>query len=231
MNIKALDVTKSDTINQCVSEILEEEGQIDILINNAGAGFIRTTEHASEEEMMWQFDVNLMGTIHCTKSVLPSMRQNNGGHVINITSVGGLIGQPFNELYCAAKFGVEGYTESMASYIQPAFNINFTAIEPGGIRSEFATNVLEQFQAGGGMKDDAYKSLLEAYIASAQGRADSGIYQTSEDVAGVILSCIEMKEPPIRMRTSEWGEEFTKYKTKADPTGKLAQSAVAFNLK
>ena len=231
IHIKELDVTKQETIDQCVNEILEEQGHIDILINNAGAGFIRTTEHATEEEMMWQFDVNLMGTIRCTKAVLPTMRENKAGHVINVTSVGGLVGQPFNELYCAAKFGVEGYTESMASYIQPNFNINFTAIEPGGIRSEFATNALEQFQSNGGMVDDPYKPILENYIKAAQGRAGSGIYQSSEEVAQVVLNCIEMQEPPIRMRTSEWGETFTKYKTEADPTGKLSQKAVSFSLK
>lgn len=229
--IKELDVTKQDTINNCVNDIVDAEGHIDILINNAGAGFIKTTEHASEEEMLWQFNVNLMGTIRCTKAVLPIMREHKHGHVINITSVGGLVGQPFNELYCAAKFGVEGYTESMASYIQPNFNIHFTAIEPGGIRSEFANNVLDQFQTNGGMKDDPYKPILESYIASAQQRAESGVYQTSEEVADVILACVEMEQPPIRMRTSQWGEAFTKYKTSADPTGLLSRDAVSFSLK
>ena len=70
-----------------------------------------------------------MAVIRMTKAVLPIMRSQREGRVINISSVGGLVGQPFNEIYCAAKFGVEGYTESLASYIQPEFNIKFTIIE------------------------------------------------------------------------------------------------------
>ncbi|UII56589.1 SDR family oxidoreductase [Cytobacillus spongiae] len=225
--IKELDVTISESVNKCVQEILDVEGKIDILVNNAGAGFIRTTEQASEEEIMWQFDLNLMGVIRTTKAVLPSMREQRSGHIINITSVGGLVGQPFNEFYCAAKFAVEGYTESLASYVQPHFNIKFTAIEPGGIQSEFANNALSQFQTGGGMIDDEYKPLLEKYIGGAQNRSADGIYQTSEEVANVILTSIEMEEPPVRMRTSEWSERFTQLKTQADPTGKLQQEAVA----
>ena len=77
-----------------------------------------------------------------TKAVLPIMRSQREGRVINISSVGGLVGQPFNEIYCAAKFGVEGYTESLASYIQPEFNIKFTIIEPSGIQSEFMPNIM-----------------------------------------------------------------------------------------
>ncbi|MEJ7528191.1 SDR family NAD(P)-dependent oxidoreductase, partial [Staphylococcus lugdunensis] len=85
--------------------------------NNAGAGFVKTTELATDEEIMWQVNLNLMGVIRMTKAVLPTMRSQRDGRIINISSVGGLVGQPFNEIYCATKFGVEGYTESMASYV------------------------------------------------------------------------------------------------------------------
>ncbi|POC77784.1 short-chain dehydrogenase/reductase, partial [Vibrio vulnificus] len=92
---------------------------------------------------------NLMGVIRMTKAVLPYMRNQREGRIINISSVGGLVGQPFNEIYCATKFGVEGYTEAMASYVQPEFNIKFTLIEPGGIQSEFTNNVMAQLQSTG----------------------------------------------------------------------------------
>ncbi|MCU6708877.1 SDR family oxidoreductase [Paenibacillus sp. J5C_2022] len=226
VTVKQLDVTSSESVNRCVQEILDEQGHIDILVNNAGVGFIRTTEQATEEEIQWQLDVNLMGVMRCTKAVLPSMRQRRSGRVINITSVGGLVGQPFNEFYCAAKFGVEGYTESLASYVQPHFQIKFTAIEPGGIVSEFTNNVLQQFQGSGGMKDDEYAPLLNQYIQGTQSRASEGIYQTSEEVARVILSCMEMDEPPVRMRTSPWAEQFTRLKTESDPSGKKLQQQI-----
>lgn len=225
--VKQLDVTSSTSINNCLDDIMKNEDNIDVLINNAGAGFIRTTEQATEEEIMWQLNVNLMGVIRTTKAVLPIMRKNKSGHIVNISSVGGLVGQPFNEIYCAAKFGVEGYTESLASYVQPHFNIKFTSIEPGGIHSEFANSALTQFESNGGLVDDEYKPLLEAYIGGAQSRQGDYIFQTSKEVAEIITDCVEMQDPPIRMRTSQWAEEFTKLKTQADPTGKLLQAEVA----
>ena len=224
--IKQLDVQNTESINACVQDIIKTEGRIDALINNAGAGFVRTTEQATLEEIQWVLDVNLMGVIRCTKAVLPFMREANNGRIINVSSVGGLVGQPFNEIYCAAKFAVEGYTESLASYVQPAFNIQFTSIEPGGISSEFATNALTQFQQNGGMKDDAYKPLLEAYIASANNRSNDGVYQTPDEVANIIINCLNNPNPPIRMRTSDWAEDFTQLKTQADPTGKKQQQIV-----
>lgn len=126
LEVKQLDVTNLDHINQVVTDIINTEGRIDILINNAGAGFVKTTELASDDEIMWQLNLNLMGVIRMTKAVLPYMRNQRDGRIINISSVGGLVGQPFNEIYCATKFGVEGYTEAMASYVQPEFNIKFT---------------------------------------------------------------------------------------------------------
>ncbi len=230
VELMQLDVQDMASIQRCVDDIIAAEGALDVLVNNAGAGFIRTTEQATEEEIQWVIDVNLTGVIRCTKAVLPHMRKARSGRVVNISSVGGLVGQPFNEMYCAAKFAVEGYTESLATYVQPNFNIHFTSIQPGGIATEFANNVLQQFAGTGGMKDDEYKPILEKYIGGARQRAASGeaaeSYQTSEEVALVVADCINMDNPPIRMRTSDWSEEFAKLKTQADPDGKLQQEDV-----
>jgi len=228
--LKQLDVQDSASIQHCVSDIIAADGKLDVLVNNAGAGFIRSTEQASEEEIQWVIDVNLTGVIRCTKAVLPHMREARSGRIVNISSVGGLVGQPFNEIYCAAKFAVEGYTESLATYLQPNFNIHFTSIQPGGIATDFAKNVLQQFESSGGFKDDEYKPILQTYLGGAQKRATSGesvsSYQSSEEVALVIADCIAMGEPPIHMRTSEWAEDFTKFKTQSDPDGSLQQADV-----
>ncbi len=223
---KHLDVTNVDNINRVVNDIVETEGRIDILVNNAGAGFVKTTELATDEEIMWQVNLNLMGVIRMTKAVLPTMRSQRDGRIINISFVDGLVGQPFNEIYCATKFGVEGYTESMASYVQPKFNIKFTVIEPGGIQSEFTNNVMSQLQSTGGLKDDEYKPILDKYLGGLKENYGTGSSQTSEEVAEVILKTLEMNEPPIHTRTSEWSETFTQLKTKADPDGKEQQQRV-----
>ena len=223
--IAQLDVEKTESVAQCVADMRSREGQIDVLVNNAGAGFIRTTEQASEDEIRWVMDINFMGVVRCTKAVLPHMREAKAGHIVNISSVGGLVGQPFNEIYCAAKFAVEGYTEAMASYIETGFGIKFSIVEPGGIKTEFVNNVMAQVQSTGGILQDSYLPLLQRYMGRIQARAE-GVFQTSDEVAEVVARCIESSDPPLRLRTSPWSEEFCKLKTSADPTGKLLQAAV-----
>lgn len=226
LNILRLDVQETDSITTVVNTIMDREGQIDVLINNAGAGFVRSTEQATEDEINWVMDVNFMGVVRCTKAVIPHMRQQKSGHVITISSVGGLVGQPFNEIYCAAKFAVEGYMEGLSSYVGPSFGLHFSTIEPGGIVSEFANNVMKKVQDTGGMLNDEYLPILHKYLSTVQGRSDSGIYQTPDEVAELVIDCMQSDQPPIRLRTSEWGENLCALKTSSDPDGRKMQKHV-----
>lgn len=223
IHILALDVTDQATIDQAVAQIIEQDGKLDILINNAGAGFAKTTEQATQAEIDWVTDVNYTGVIRTIKAVLPHMRTAKSGHIINLSSVGGLVGQPFNELYCGAKFAVEGYTEALASYVTKAFNIHFTLVEPGGIATEFMNNaVAKTVSAEGEFATGDYAPIMQKYLAGTQQRGSEGIgmtYQTGQEVADVIHQVIEADVPPLRIRTSEWAEDFTKLKTQADPDG------------
>ena len=233
LDVRALDVTDTDSVAACTAGAIADHGRLDVLVNNAGAGFVRTTEQATEADIRANLDVNLMGVIRCTKAVIGHMRERRSGHVINVTSVGGLVGQPFNEIYCAAKFAVEGYTEALASYVQPHFGVRFTAVEPGGISSAFAASALAHFQASGGMIDDEYRPLLERYIGGAEARRTSAersgtpIFQTPEEVAAVVLACLAADEPPVRVRTSDWAETLCETKTGLDPDGRKLQAKVA----
>jgi NAD(P)-dependent dehydrogenase (short-subunit alcohol dehydrogenase family) len=228
IHVKQLDVCDTESVERCVAEVIEADGGIDVLVNNAGAGFVRTTEQASEEEISWVTDVNYMGVVRCTKAVLPAMRSAESGHIINISSVGGLVGMPFNEFYCAAKFAVEGYTESLANYITPAFGIKFTVVEPGGIHSEFINSVLGKMQSTGGLREDVYLPLLQKYFASSNSRqsGESETYQTADEAAVVACQCLEDSDPPLRVRTSDWAEKICQLKTEADPSGKKLQQQV-----
>ena len=211
VKVQQLDVQNAQSVERCF------------------AGFIRTTEQVTEDETEWVMGVNFTGVVRCTKAVLPHMRERRTGHIINITSVGGRVGQPFNELYCAAKFAVEGYTESLASYVQPAFNIKFSMIEPGGIATEFVSNVMGKVQTTGGIPDDAYKPVLDIYMGGIRAPAamrETRAYQTPQEVAAVVLDCVNRKNPPLRMRTSAWAEKFTEFKTAADPDGGKQQAMV-----
>jgi NAD(P)-dependent dehydrogenase (short-subunit alcohol dehydrogenase family) len=230
VKILALDVQNTESVESAVAQVIAAEGKVDILVNNAGAGYVRTTEQSTEGDVSWVMDVNFHGVLRCTKAVLPHMRKARLGHVINISSVGGLVGQPFNEVYCAAKFAVEGYTESLASYVQPSFNVKFSLVEPGGIQSEFANSALAHFQQTGGMLEDEYQPILAKYIGGATARAqsdeNSGTFQTSEEVAEIVLAVANNANPPLRIRTSDWAENFTAIKTQADPDGTVSCKAV-----
>ncbi|MBU2974118.1 SDR family oxidoreductase [Zobellia sp. B3R18] len=222
IEILELDVTKVDSIKKAVETIIEKDGQIDVLVNNAGAGFAKTTEQASEEEIRWVTDVNYHGVVFCTQAVLPYMRKQRSGQIISITSVGGLVGQPFNELYCGAKFGVEGYMEGLASYLGDAFNIKFSCVEPGGISTEFMTSAVEKTAVDGQLATEEYLPIFQQYLKKNQERASEGaaqIYQTGQEVAAVIMNIAENEHPPMRIRTSKWAEELCELKTKADPDG------------
>lgn len=222
IEILSLDVTKAQTIADAVDVIIKKDGKIDILINNAGAGFGKTTEQTSEEEMNWVTDVNYLGVVRCIKAVLPIMRKQRSGHIINITSVGGLVGQPFNEFYCAAKFAVEGYTESLASYVSAAFNIKFSMVEPGGISTEFMSSAVDKTSVNGQLSSGEYLPVFEKYMAGNVERASKSelqVYQSALEVAQVILEVINNEHPPLRIRTSQWAEDFCQLKTANDPDG------------
>ena len=227
LNVLQLDVQDTGSVNAAVDTVIAEQGRIDVLINNAGMGYVRSLEQAEESDIQKILDINYTGVTRCIKAVMPHMRKARAGHVINISSVGGLVGQPFNEIYCGAKFAVEGLTEAMASYITPAFGIHFTAVEPGGIASEFANTVLEQVEQTGGMLEDEYLPILQEYIAGSQNRQETGIYQTADEVAAIVMKVMGSEHPPVRTRTSEWSEDFSKLKTGLDPDGLKQQSLVA----
>ncbi|WP_010522480.1 SDR family oxidoreductase [Aquimarina agarivorans] len=235
IEILELDVTKYDTIEHAVNMIVEKDGKIDVLLNNAGAGFAKTLEQTSLDQIDWITDVNYKGVVITTKAVLPIMRKMNSGHIINITSIGGLVGQPFNELYCGAKFAVEGFTEALATYVAKPFNINFSLIEPGGIATEFMNNAITKtVDEKGEMVTGEYAPIFTKYLEGAKSRAGSGTaspYQTPEEIAAIILDTINAKNPPLRVRTSEWAENMTALKVKADPDGtKLVNQVIDYFL-
>lgn len=142
--ISELDVTKPVTINKAVTEAIERFGKIDVLVNNAGYGTAGILEAASETQIRAQMEVNFFGLINVTKAVLPFMRKEKSGTVVNISSIGGRITFPYFSLYHATKFAVEGLTESMQFELNP-LGIQLKLVEPGSFKTDFATRSLEVF--------------------------------------------------------------------------------------
>ena len=158
--ITRLDVTDKQSIQNDVAAGIETFGNIDVLVNNAGYGAFGALEAATEEEIKKQFDVNLFGLIAVTQAVLPGMRKQRSGVVINVSSVGGKITFPFSSLYHATKFAVEGLTESI-QYELNQFGIRLKIVEPGGYKTEFAGRSMSVFNAGG---PDDYKPSFEHFM-------------------------------------------------------------------
>jgi NAD(P)-dependent dehydrogenase (short-subunit alcohol dehydrogenase family) len=158
--ISKLDVTDKLSIQNAVAAGIEKFGKIDVLVNNAGYGALGAFEAATEEQVKQQFHVNLFGLIAVTKAVLPGMRQQKSGVIINISSVGGKVTFPFSSLYHATKFAVEGLTESMQYELNP-FGIRLKIVEPGGYKTEFSGRSMTLFSTDG---LDDYQSAFNKFM-------------------------------------------------------------------
>lgn len=135
-----LDVTDEGSIKNAISTVLKKEGQIDVLVNNAGFGSGGFLEDFSIEEIRDQFETNFFGLISVTKEVLPIMRKQKQGYIVNISSIGGKIAFPVLSIYNASKFAVEAVTESLRGELAP-FGIKVTAIEPSSTKTNFHSSV------------------------------------------------------------------------------------------
>ena len=133
------DVTDKVSVDEAVQTILENEGRLDILINNAGIGISGPVEFSSTEDIKLQMDTNFMGTVNVVKSVLPVMRKQRAGTIINISSIGGIMGLPYQGFYSASKFAIEGLSEALRMELKP-FNIKVVVIRPGDFFTGFTSN-------------------------------------------------------------------------------------------
>src|SRR5436190_4618874 len=140
VDVRALDVTDFEQARACVDGVLADHGSVDVLVNNAGRGAVATLEQLSDAQLQEQLEVNYLGVARLTRLVLPSMRAAGSGRVVTVTSVGGAVGQPFADAYCAAKFAVEGLMQSLAP-VAAKLGVTVSIVEPGAVGSEFVENV------------------------------------------------------------------------------------------
>jgi short-subunit dehydrogenase len=140
-----LDVTSDESVTAAVAQVLDQAGRIDLLVNNAGVGLIAGAEESSLEQAKSLFEVNLFGLIRVTKAVLPIMRRQGAGRIINISSVMGLIPAPFMALYGASKHAVEGYSESLDHEVRGS-GVRVVLVEPAYTRTSFEGNVYQADQ-------------------------------------------------------------------------------------
>ena len=149
-----LDIRDREKVDKAVADIIEKEGRIDVLVNNAGMGIGGPLEFASEDEIHEQMDTNFLGLVHCVDAVLPHMRKQGSGKIIALSSIGGLMGLPFQGFYSASKFAIEGYCEALRLETQ-SFGIQVVVLRPG----DFATGFT------GSRKKATDEAALQAYPA------------------------------------------------------------------
>src|ERR1017187_9625 len=138
--VLALDVTNADQIKRAVSEAERTFGRIDVLVNNAGYGYLAAVEEGEEKDIRAIFDANFFGVVAMIQAVLPGMRARRHGYIINIASVGGVIGHAGSGYYAATKFAVEGLSEALAQEVEP-LGIHVLIVEPGPFRTNFGRSV------------------------------------------------------------------------------------------
>jgi NAD(P)-dependent dehydrogenase (short-subunit alcohol dehydrogenase family) len=215
--VLALDVQSDASVAAAVSSVLERHGQIDVLVNNAGAGHFGAFEQTSLVEAQKMMDVNFFGVWRVTQAVLPHMRTAGTGRIISVSSIGGLVGQPFNDAYCAAKFALEGLMESLAP-VAARFGVFVSMIEPGAVTTEFVANVGGR-QNIAATESDPYHPMIAAYMDKVQKRYASGnTGQTSDQIAPVILEAATSERPQLRYSTSDYVRGLVEEKY-LDPTG------------
>jgi NAD(P)-dependent dehydrogenase (short-subunit alcohol dehydrogenase family) len=138
-----LDVTKEDQVQAAAKAADERFGRIDVLVNNAGYGYMSAVEEGVEAEIRAQFDANVFGLFAMTRAVLPIMRRQHSGHILNVTSIGGLTGYPGSGYYAATKHAVEGWSDSLLAEVRP-LGIKVTCVEPGPFRTDWAGRSMTQ---------------------------------------------------------------------------------------
>jgi NAD(P)-dependent dehydrogenase (short-subunit alcohol dehydrogenase family) len=140
LEVLSMDVDNDDSVRNAIHKIIDEKKKIDILVNNAGYGLFGALEDISIEEIKNQFETNLFGAIRTIKEVLPTMREQKNGIIINVSSIAGVVGIPAECIYVSTKFALEGLTESISYELQP-YGIKVVIIEPGVINTNFVPNI------------------------------------------------------------------------------------------
>ena len=198
----ALDVLDLESIQKAVATIIENEGRIDVLVNNAGMGITGSIEDTPTHEMKRAFDTNFFGAIDVMKAVLPQMRKQHSGIVINVTSIAGYMGLPFRGVYSATKGALELITEAARMEVKQ-FGIQIVNVAPG----DFATNIAAGRYHTPVFENSAYKEKYQENLNLMDTHVDSGMHP--DVMAKAVLKIIESKNPRVHYKIGGFMEKFS----------------------
>jgi NAD(P)-dependent dehydrogenase (short-subunit alcohol dehydrogenase family) len=206
LKVIQLDVNDDRSVSSAIDSIVKENGRIDVLVNNAGFDLFGSLEELTIEEIKGQFETNFFGAARVTKSVIPTMRKQGSGIIINVSSIGGRIGLvPCNTMYHASKFALEGFTESLRHELTE-FNIDVILIEPGAIRSNFAENIrtAKNYDSNNSPYAKTVQKVFEGFEPMLANASDP------KEVAQVILNAANSSSPNIRYTVGKDAESILK---------------------
>jgi len=195
-----MDVDDEASVQAGVSEVIDRHGRIDALVAAAGWGLAGAVEHTKVEEAHAQFQTNFWGAVRTVQAVLPQMRVDSGGRIVLVSSIGGVIGIPFQAFYSASKFALEGLAEAMAYEVEP-FGIKVTLVEPGNVATDFTAN---RRLANASRDDDDYREALRQAVATMERDEANGV--APEAVAAKVQKVLESRNPPRRVSVGKAGE-------------------------
>lgn len=201
--VTKLDVQDSASIKAAIQQTIDKYDKIDVLLNNAGYGLAGSFESMNEETIKRQFEVNVFGLFAVTQAVLPHMRKEKNGMIINISSVGGRMTFPLFSLYHATKFAVEGFSESM-QYEMEQIGVKIKIVEPGSVKTEFAGRSLD-FQHNQELTE--YNELIEKVTGGFEARRATGAGSTPDMTAAVIYEAATDGKDQLRYRAGEDAEQ------------------------
>ena len=187
-----LDVTSEPDIQAAVAEA-HKAGGVDVLVNNAGYGYLTSVEEGDEPGYRAQFETNVFGLIAMTRAVLPAMRERGSGHIVNIASVGGLVGNPGSGYYAATKFAVVGFSEALSKEVGP-LGVKVTVVEPGPFRTDWAGRSLQS----SGNHIAAYDQTVHERLRQVSGYSGK---QPGDPVraAEAIIAVVDSDHPPLNL--------------------------------
>lgn len=200
--ILELDVKSTQTIQKTVKTIIDKEGKLDVVINNAGAGITGAIEEIPEEEIKANFETNFFGPINVIKAVLPQMRKQHSGLIINITSIAGYMGLPYRGIYSASKGALELLTEAFRMEVKD-FNIKMTNVAPG----DFATNIAAGRYHAPLLDNSPYKKPYGDTLNLMNAHVDSG--SDPNMMAYAVLKIINTKNPKGHYKVGEFMQKFS----------------------
>ncbi len=187
-----MDVCNVESVRAAIACIIEEQGRIDVVVNNAGMGIGGSLELATQEEIDLQMNTNFRGCVNVCQAILPILRKQGEGQIINLSSIGGIMGLPYQGFYSASKFAIEGFTEALAAEVR-GFGIKVSMVEPG----DFATNfTARRHNSEATMKNAAYGDSFARSLSLIEKEENGGL--KPEKLAKTIEKIICSRRPRLR---------------------------------